>query len=322
MIPREIGGIKYSELTLGTVQLGMPYGAVNDTGQPSRTQAIEIVRAALQSGVTAFDTARGYGDSEAVLGSALAGLGRSEVSIITKLGLPRLIGTSSKKYVRMSVDASVALSCAALRQDSVDVLLLHGWEQRHACEGVVWERLLELHAESKIRLLGASVYAPREALAALCDARIRHLQIPVNVLDWRWRSAGVCQAVADRPDVTVHARSALLQGVLAHSADRWPQINGFDANACVRELERLAERLGRQSVKDLCLAYVRSQSWITSVVVGCETMQQLRDNVRLFSTPLLSEAECDQLESVVPRPPENLLNPSRWKLHSESAYAS
>lgn len=318
----EISRARLSELTLGTVQLGMRYGAVNDIGQPTGAQAIEIVRGAQQCGVTAFDTARAYGNAEEVLGCSFVETGQTNVTLITKLDLPALAGVASKYDVRAEVDRSIACSCTALRRDSLDVLLLHGWQQRHGWDAAAWERLLEIRDRGTIRSLGASVYEPHEALSALLDPEIRHLQISMNVLDWRWRAEGVDKAIADRPEVAIYARSALLQGILAHSAQRWPHIGGFDASACVRQLETFAERLGREGVKDLCFAYVRSQPWITSVVVGCETLQQLRDNVRLFSTPLLSRDQCEELESLVPRAPEDLLNPSRWKLRRQVAYAS
>jgi aryl-alcohol dehydrogenase-like predicted oxidoreductase len=77
---------------------------------------------------------------------------------------------------------------------------------------------------------------------------------------------------------------------------------------------------GRESLTDLCLAYVRSQPWITSVVVGCETLEQVNENLRLFCRPRLSEEQCAELETCLPRAPENLLNPSRWKMvHEQSA---
>lgn len=312
MKPREINGTNCSEMTLGTVQLGMPYGLVNDNGQPSRAQAIEIVHAALQSGVTAFDTARAYGDSEEVLGSAFAGVDRRELLVITKLGFPELPKTS-RNDAAAQVDASLACSRAALRQDRIDILLLHGWEQRHSWSGALWTRLLELQAEGKIRSLGASVYEPHEALAALSDPEIHCLQIPINVLDWRWRAVGIEKALADRPEVAVYARSALLQGILVHSADRWPRMGGFHPEFCVHQLEFLVKQFGRESRKDLCFAYVRSLPWITSVIVGCETLQQLQENVRLFAQPPLTVAECEELELALPRAPEGLLNPTHWK---------
>src|SRR5215475_565901 len=203
-------------LTLGTVQLGMPYGAVNDSGVPSRSEAIEIDREAVAAGVNSFDTAREYGEAEEVLGSALEAFPREQTIVVTKLSLSGLGPDAAEHEVRARVDRSINASCAALHREKLDVLLLHRWEHRHAWGGAVWRRLLEHLRSGKVRTLGASLYEPFEAMEALGAPEILHLQIPMNVLDWRWQYAGVDRALKLRSDVTVHARSVLLQGVLAH----------------------------------------------------------------------------------------------------------
>jgi spore coat polysaccharide biosynthesis protein SpsF (cytidylyltransferase family)/aryl-alcohol dehydrogenase-like predicted oxidoreductase len=324
---RVSSGTIRSELTLGTAQLGMKYGIANRAGQPARPLAIRMARLAIAHGVTALDTARAYGDAEAVLGEALTGAWRSRVEVITKLDLPdSLRDDAEESAVRAAVDASVRRSCEALRVEKLSTLLLHRSHHYRAWGGAVWRRLLEMrhegtNHEGTIGTLGASVYEPQEALELLEDPAIRHLQIPMNVLDWRWKVNGVDRALADRPDVVVHARSALLQGLLASGAHAsWPVSGEYDASSCLRRLRELAAEFGRESLTDLCLAYVRSQAWITSVVVGCETLEQLNENLRLFCLPKLTAAQCAELESSLPRAPESLLNPSQWKLvHERSA---
>lgn len=310
---RVITGRPRSALTLGTVQLGMEYGAVNDHGQPSIEQAVAMVRRAIAHGVTAFDTARSYGTAEEVLGNGLAGAWGSRCEVITKINLSDVPEDTPVSEVTARVDASVERSLEALRCSQLAVLLLHHWPDHDRWNGAAWRRLLELREAGKIGILGASVYQPQEALEALRDPMIQHLQIPLNVLDWRWEARGVDQAILDRPDVIVHGRSALLQGILAHPPQRWPEAGGFPAHECWQTLRKLATDFGRESVTDLCLAYVRSLPWITSVVVGCETMEQLDENLRLFRTAKLDAEQCERLRRELPRGPENLLNPSKWK---------
>ena len=314
-------GAIHSELTLGTVQLGMEYGVANRTGQPVRSLAIGMVREAIAHGVTALDTARTYGEAEEVLGEALSGAWRSRVEVITKLDTLASLPHDSKAItVRAAVDDSVRRSCAALRVPKLSTLLLHRFEHYRAWGGAVWRRLLELRDEGKIGALGVSVYEPREALELLQDPAIGHLQIPMNVLDWRWKASGVDRALAERSQVVVHARSALLQGLLVSSAACWPLSAEYDGSACLDRLREFAADFSRESMTDLCLAYVRSQSWITSVVVGCETLEQLKENLRLFCLPKLTAEQCAQLESSLPRASELLLNPSLWKqVHEQSA---
>ncbi|MDP9263469.1 MAG: cytidylyltransferase, partial [Acidobacteriota bacterium] len=63
-------GVAHSEFTLGTAQLGMPYGIANQQGMPSESDGFAIIRTAVASGVTSADTARGYGEAERRLGLA------------------------------------------------------------------------------------------------------------------------------------------------------------------------------------------------------------------------------------------------------------
>jgi spore coat polysaccharide biosynthesis protein SpsF (cytidylyltransferase family)/aryl-alcohol dehydrogenase-like predicted oxidoreductase len=311
----------HSELTLGTAQLGMKYGIANRAGQPTLPLAIKMVRQAIAHGVTALDTARGYGEAESVLGEALGGAWRSRVEVITKLDpLASLTHDAEPSRVRVAVDDSVRRSSEALGVARLSTLLLHRFHHYRAWEGAAWRRLLELRDEGTVGTLGASVYEPREALELLEDPTITHLQIPMNVLDWRWKAGGVDRALAGRPDVIVHARSALLQGLLVSPPSSWPLSAEFDVAGCLRQLQRLANEFERESVADLCLSYVRSQPWITSVVVGSETLEQVNENLRLFCLPKLNAQQCAELESLAPRAPEGLLNPSQWKFaHEQSA---
>jgi len=311
---RRVSGVPHCEMTLGTAQLGMEYGAVNDVGRPSKADAVALVRRALIHGVTALDTARGYGEAEMVLGEAITRSWRSRVRLVTKLHLSGVSTGASKVDVRRAVDESVDSSCRSLGTPRLDTLLLHDWKHYHAWGGAAWHRLLELQQQEKIGVLGASVYDTDDALAALRDSSIGHLQIPVNVLDWRWKAAGVDQAIAQRSDVIVHGRSAFLQGILLHSFDRWPAFVNFDSADCARKLSMLMKNFGRDSLADLCLAYVRSLPWLTSIVVGCETLPQLEENLRLFLRPALNREECSELERALPKAPPELLNPANWNL--------
>jgi aryl-alcohol dehydrogenase-like predicted oxidoreductase/spore coat polysaccharide biosynthesis protein SpsF (cytidylyltransferase family) len=313
-------GRVHSEFTLGTAQLGMDYGIVNRSGKPSEPLAIAMLRRAIAHGVTTLDTARAYGEAELILGRALSGAWRSRVEVVTKLDpLSSLSPDANAKLVCAAVDESVRRSCEALGTNQLDTLLLHRWAHRRLWGGVAWQRLQKLQQEGKVAVLGASVYEPWEALEALQDPAIQHLQLPMNILDRRWKAAGLDRAIAERPDVVVHARSAFLQGILTHGADCWPHPNGYDAALCVQRLRALTRQFDRVSVADLCLAYVRSQAWITSVVVGCETMLQLEENLELFRLPKLTLAQCEELESALPAAPDALLNPSMWNLTHEPA---
>jgi aryl-alcohol dehydrogenase-like predicted oxidoreductase len=148
---------------------------------------------------------------------------------------------------------------------------------------------------------------------ALEAAAVTHVQLPFNILDWRWRESGVIAALQARSSVTVHARSVFLQGVLAAGDPKiWPRISGVDAPATIAWLTQTTEAFRRASVADLALAFARGQSWIDGVVVGQETETQLDENLRLCSHPPLSVEDCDTIAATAPRLPAIFLNPARW----------
>jgi spore coat polysaccharide biosynthesis protein SpsF len=299
-------------LVLGTAQLGMAYGIANRNGAPSEREAAAIIEAALAAGVREFDTARAYGESEARLGKLLAG--RSDVRILTKLApLDGLAEGARKAEVVHAVRASLEGSMHALARGRLDVLLLHRAQHLKAFDGAIWETLRLFLQDGLIGTLGVSVQSEDELTLALSFRDVRHIQLPLNVFDWRFRTPAARARLAERPEVAIHARSALLQGLLtARSAALWPSFPGLDIPHLLRALAALVEVFGRHDVADLCFAYARAQSFVHGVVVGAETVAQIEANAALFARPPLKQDEVDFLESFVPRLPETLLDPARW----------
>lgn len=304
-------GGRPAELVLGSVQLGLAYGAANRTGKPARPAALRLLQRAADAGVISFDTARTYGDAEERLGDALKG---RKVHTTTKLApLTDLAPDASRDTVRAAVDKSIADSLKALKRDVLDCVLLHRAAHRIAFEGAIWRRLKEHLVQGTIDSLGVSVQNPDEARDALADFSVRHLQLPYNLLDWRWQSAGVIAQIAKRKDVTIHARSVFLQGVLAaEDASVWPRVAGVDASAVIAWLNEEARALGCDTVADLCLGYVRGQSWIDGVVIGMETEDQLEANLALIRRAPLSPQDCSAIEGRRPQLPVAFLDPSQW----------
>jgi aryl-alcohol dehydrogenase-like predicted oxidoreductase len=161
--------------------------------------------------------------------------------------------------------------------------------------------------------LGVSVQTPVETSMVLNCLDVTHIQMPFNLLDWRWRESGVIDRIRARSHLTVHARSVFLQGILAaDDASVWPRVEGVNSPDLVNFLAELARQFERSSTADLCLAYARGQDWIDGVVVGMETENQLDMNLRLSARPPLPPEDCVEIERRVPRVPAQLLNPAEW----------
>lgn len=300
-------------VTLGTAQLGIKqYGRTNQGGIPEDREVAEILDFAVKNGVTHFDTARTYGTAEERLGQNIRTLYAQPI-IVTKLDPLTWLGkNATAEEIEAGVKGSVIESIHNLRNESLSVLMLHRWRHRRSHKGIVWEVLCRLHREHVISRIGASVYTPEEAMDALRDPLITHLQIPCNLVDYRWHSAEFLAERKRRPDVLVYARSAFLQGVLISDAECWPRRGNFNPQSIVTQLDRLVEEFGRRSRADLCLAYLRACSWIDTIVVGVETVAQLRQNLSNIREAPLSEEQVCQIREKISSPPEWLLDPSQW----------
>lgn len=304
-------------LVLGTAQLGMQYGIANATGIPDRNAAVDIVLAALRAGVNTLDTAHCYGDAESILRDALALAVQEGLPIprvITKLDTPLAEEAEqlSDKETIQFVKQGVISSCRALGLEQLPVLLIReSWPLMRPT--MFWETLLTLREQGLIHTLGLSAQSPAEVQLALKFPDIRHLQVPINILDHRWRNSDVFAQISVRGDLTVHARSVFLQGLLlAGNNSLWPDVSQGCGPDVIHALLKAKQMLNRSSLADLCTAYVLSYPQISGVVLGLETAEQLEENLRLVTTPALGNAERKFVDDIIPYVPSALLNPSSW----------
>jgi spore coat polysaccharide biosynthesis protein SpsF len=300
---RIVAGSLQASLVLGGVQFGLPYGIANSTGRPDDAELRRILALAENSGVTHLDTAAGYGESEERIGAALSG--SSPLKIITKL--PPDVSSAQ------GAEDAIARSLTRLRRKQLDAVLLHRFEHFDAADGAIWQSLLKAQASRRVDRIGVSIYHPDQLRALLREPKISLIQLPFNILDRRWLALDLQTAIAARPDVILHGRSALLQGLLTiNDPTRWP-CEEVLAKRCIATMVDLAKQLGRQSVIDLCFAYARAQPWLASIVVGAETAAQMAENIDLFRTPVLTAEQLAQVAQQIPSDiPESLLDPSQW----------
>jgi aryl-alcohol dehydrogenase-like predicted oxidoreductase len=303
-----------NSITLGTAQLGIDgYGIANQVERLNDDSVFQVLDYAMRNGVRAIDTARAYGKAESRIGRNLERLALGDVSLITKLSpLSLLPNDANDQAIIDAIDASIFRSCYELRLHTLPVVMLHRWEHYQSHQGRIWKRLVELHHDGIIRELGASVYQPEEAVSALKEPLVRHLQVPVNLLDKRWIELDIPKIANSRSDCTLYARSIYLQGLLVNAPDFWPYVEGVNAAEICATLETLVSDFSRESLADLCMAYILGQEWIDSIVVGVETKEQLEQNFAMLRHKPLTREEQKELSARIPNLPLELLDPSKW----------
>lgn len=272
-----------SQMTLGTVQLGMNYGIANNAGKPDEEKAHSILRSALEGGVTSLDTARGYGNSEEVIGGFLKQW-KGELPFITTK-VPKLQGESEKELEKFATE-SLEKSMTNLGVSKVDAVMLHaaGDLQRHgrAAEKAM-DALLRHGYTDKV---GVSVYNADEIEEMLKYETYSVTQAPISIFDQRIIARGAVDKLKDR-GYTVFVRSVFLQGLFFLDPDKLddPILLEYAADK-IRLLRRIAEE-GNMSVAQLAIAFMRDCTGITSLVLGADTPEQVRSNISYFSAPAL-----------------------------------
>lgn len=181
MLYRPLGrtGEKVSVVSLGS---GGPSRLGQVRGAPREDMA-RLVRTALGLGVTFFDTAPAYGESEEILGEALAGVDRSSYLVATKV----TVAAGGRDRTPQDADASVTRSLRRLRTDHIDILQLHGVRPasyRHAL-GAILPVLERRRAAGDVRFVGiteASGHDPTHATLtlALDEARFDTVMVAYN----------------------------------------------------------------------------------------------------------------------------------------------
>lgn len=207
MKTRNFCGIAVSEVGLGTWQFGGDWGGVTDE------QALATMRAAVENGVTFFDTADVYGRgrSEELIGRFLKDY-RGPLFIATKLGRypePGWPANFTRQAFRQHTDASLK----RLGVDRIDLTQLHCVPTAVLRDGECFEWLRELQAEGKIAMFGASVESVAEAHLCMEQKGLASLQVIFNI--FRQKPAWTVFEEARRRHVAIIARLPLASGLLS-----------------------------------------------------------------------------------------------------------
>jgi myo-inositol catabolism protein IolS len=301
-------------------------------GDQSEQDSIAAARAAVDVGITFFDTAPGYGDglSEQRLGKGLRGL-RDQVVIATKIG-PDAMRAGA-------VAASVERSLGHLGTDYIDLIQIH-WPSRDVPLEETCTALEALKRAGKVRAIGISNFGLLDLADVLKVATPTTNQLPYSLLSRaiEYEITPACQ----RANVGVLCYSPLLWGILAGSYESADQVPDGRARSrhfsparklirhrergceeetfrAVREIRRIAER-ENVPMSELAVAWVLHQPGVTGVFTGIRRPEQAGANVRAADLHL-DAATLSELDEVT-RPVKRALgnNPDLWQSGDSSRY--
>lgn len=283
--------LKITPVSLGTWGIGgPPFWA-----ERSEKESIRTIKKALDLGINCIDTAPayGFGLAEEIVAKAVAGR-RDSVVIATKCGLrwKDTTGASSlyKDLTPVSIRHEVEGSLRRLNTDRIDLYQIH-WPDPNTPIGTTMETLNALRSEGKILGIGVSNYTLNMLKEARAIAPVASVQPKYNLLE-RDIELDILPYCAEN-GIAVLAYSPLASGALSGKYSRdsvfsdWRGGKNFgvfrpetweESITKVERLKTIAEDYG-MSLSQLAIRWLVEQKGVTSALVGCNTPEQVEENV-------------------------------------------
>jgi aryl-alcohol dehydrogenase-like predicted oxidoreductase len=295
-------GLKVSEISYGNW--------ITHGGQIGDEAAHACVRAALDNGVTTFDTADAYAATraEAVLGEALKGLRRSKLEICTKVFWPTGSGVNDRGLSRKHIFESIDGSLRRLGMDYVDLYQAHRYDVETPLEETM-QAFADLVRQGKVLYVGVSEWTADQLRAGHALAQELGFPFVSNQPQYSmlWRVIeGEVVPTSRELGISQIVWSPIAQGVLtgkykpgepppAESRATDEQGGNFvkrflrdDTLSAVQGLQPIASDLGL-TMAQLAVAWVLQNDNVASAIVGATKPEQVADNVKASGVTLDDE---------------------------------
>jgi aryl-alcohol dehydrogenase-like predicted oxidoreductase len=301
---------------IAVTRIGLGLWAVggDSWGPTDDRESLDTIDAALDAGVTFFDTADVYGagHSEELLGQAMKGR-RDRFIVATKIGW-RDFDREHNRTAYDSVEkliAGVESNLRRLQTDYVDIIQSH-IDFRDPTMEVFLEGFQRLQRDGKVRVYGVSTSDFEYLQAFNADEGCATLQSDYSILN-RTPEANIfpyCQA----NDIGVIVRGALAMGILTGKfnpgtqfeegdfRERW-QSDPEEHKTYLEDLakvERLRPLAKGRTLAQLALQFVMAHPAVTTVIPGAKNARQVADNVGTASLPPLTGEELAQIDAITP----------------------
>jgi aryl-alcohol dehydrogenase-like predicted oxidoreductase len=315
-------GLFVSEICLGAMTFG-GQGMFKIVGEVDQKGATGMIARCLEAGVNFYDTADVYslGNSETLLGQAFkdTGVKRSDVVIATKFYGRVGAGPNDLGGSRGHIMDAVSRSLERLQTDYIDLYQIHGTDIVTPIDETL-RALDDLVSRGLVRYVGCSNWQAWRIMKALGIAerrgwaRFETLQAYYSIAG-RDLEREIVPLLEDQK-VGLMVWSPLAGGLLSgkfgpgsngpegarRAAFDFPPVNKDRAWACIDAMREIGEKHA-VSVARVALAWILAKPFVTSVIVGAKTMEQLDDNLEATKVQLTPD-EMKKLDDVSAMPPE------------------
>jgi aryl-alcohol dehydrogenase-like predicted oxidoreductase len=284
------------KLILGTVQFGLKYGINNSNGKPKKSDVFKILSYAHENGIKYLDTAESYGNAHDLIGEFHKLNPTKKFQIITKF----------PHDFENSLEENINIYLTQLNVDYLNTIMFHSFESyiknKEQLENII------KHKNKNFKNIGVSVYSNDQIDEIIDNINVDIIQLPFNLFD-NMNLRGELLKKAKEQNKIIHTRSAFLQGLFFMKKDNPNSIRiKFEKELNLIEAISLESRY---AIGSIALNYCLLQHNIDGVLIGVDTIEQLKENLSFLENDIKEEfltkinsVKIDNIE---------LLNPSRWK---------
>ena len=320
-------GLMVSEISYGNW--------ITHGSQVEEDAAVACVRAAIDSGITSFDTADVYAGTraESVLGRALKGERREGLEIFTKVYWPTGPGRNDRGLSRKHIMESIDGSLRRLQTEHVDLYQAHRYDYSTPLEETM-EAFADIVHSGKALYIGVSEWTADQIRAGHALARELKIQLVSNQPQYSmlWRVIeGEVVPTSEELGIGQIVWSPMAQGVLTgkylpgqpppagsratdekSGAGFISQFLTDEVLTTVQRLRPLADQAGL-SMAQLAIAWVLQNPNVSSAIVGATRPEQVHDNVKAAGVKLdadLMKAIDEIVDPIVQRDPSRTVSPA------------
>ena len=287
------------KLILGTVQFGLDYGINNSIGKPTNKNIYKILDYAYENGIRTLDTAESYGNAHLIIGNYLKKNSKKNFKLISKLNSKQILNKGKLKFHIIN----------KLKEFNIEYIhgyMIHDFKNFIQNEYLLKE-LESIKREGFINIVGISLYENDEIVNVINNYNnFDFIEVPFNLLDNETRRGKVLK-LAKKKNIKIFSRSTFLQGLF------FKQLNSFPSN--LNPLKKYIKKIkniqasSQTDINSIALNYCLSKKYIDKVLIGVESLSQLKKNLNDINNNNLDfKTEIDKM--IVKE--TSLLNPTNW----------
>ncbi|MFB9823275.1 aldo/keto reductase [Halobaculum roseum] len=311
-------GLEVSRLCLGC----MNFGSERPWMMNDRDASVDLIHEALDLGINFLDTANVYstGESEEIVGAAVASADRDELVLATKVFGEMRDGPNGSGLSRKHILDQVEASLDRLDTDYIDLYQIHRWDEETPIEETL-SALDHLIETGRVRYIGASTMTAYQFTKALYTSDIEDYERfacmqPEYSAVARYEEANLLD-VCEGEGVGVIPWSPLAGGFLTGKYDRDSEptdgtrgaasesVRGYftEENWAVLDAVRSVAEEVDATPAQVALAWLLEREVVTAPIIGPRSIEHLRENVGAISVDLSPEQVERIAEPKTPRYP-------------------